>query len=174
MKLDTVVFFLFAAVAIISSIMMLTSRRTIHAALFLVLNFATVAVLYLLLSAPFIAMVQITVYTGAIMVLFLFVIMLLGVDDVEATPSLPMQAPIAIVLAVVLALLLGYAIVSSYQASAAQAGLVPPAFGGPVSIGTVLFSRYLVPFEVTSIVLLVAMVGAIVLARSGYKQKDQS
>ncbi|HQV95062.1 MAG TPA: NADH-quinone oxidoreductase subunit J, partial [Anaerolineales bacterium] len=80
MTLDLALFLLLALIAIASALGMLISRNTVYSALYLVLNFVTVAVFYLLLSAPFIAMVQITVYAGAIMVLFLFVIMLLGAE----------------------------------------------------------------------------------------------
>ena len=82
---------------------MLLSRNTVYSALFLVLNFVTVAVFYLLLGAPFIAMAQVTVYAGAIMVLFLFVIMLLGTEVLPASNILPWQRPLAVVLAAVLA-----------------------------------------------------------------------
>ena len=79
---------------------MLLSRNAVYSALFLVLNFVTVAVFYLLLGAPFIAMAQVTVYAGAIMVLFLFVIMLLGADELPKAQVLPWQKPLASVLAI--------------------------------------------------------------------------
>ncbi|HQE17986.1 MAG TPA: NADH-quinone oxidoreductase subunit J, partial [Aggregatilineales bacterium] len=100
--LGTILFFILAAIAVASAIGMLTSTNAVHAALFLVLNFLTVALFYLGLNAPFLAMVQVTVYAGAIMVLFLFVIMLLGAERVELTSRLRWQAPLAIVLALLL------------------------------------------------------------------------
>jgi NADH-quinone oxidoreductase subunit J len=164
MTIDLILFLILALVAVATAAGMLTSRNAVYAALFLVLNFATGAVFYLLLGAPFIAMVQITVYAGAIMVLFLFVIMLLGAEQLAAAQALPWQRPLAIGLAVVLAaeaayLLLARGAVSGWIEAAAEG------FGSPQAIGGVLFNQYLLPFEVTSVLLLVAMVGAIVLTK---------
>ncbi|MGA9532552.1 MAG: NADH-quinone oxidoreductase subunit J [Anaerolineales bacterium] len=164
MTADWIAFASLALIATVTAVMMIVSRHAIYSALYLVLNFATIAVFYLLLSAPFIAMVQITVYTGAIMVLFLFVIMLLGVERVGTTPSLPYQGPLAIGLGLALFLLLGYGLISSGESTgAALSALTNGGFGSPTSIGELLFDQYLIPFEVTSVLLLVAMVGAILL-----------
>ena len=95
-------FFILALTAILSAAGLLASRSSVYAALFLVLNFACVAIFYLMLGAPFIALTQITVYAGAIMVLFLFVIMLLGAEKLPKVKNLPWQRPLAILLAVVL------------------------------------------------------------------------
>src|SRR5574338_1020064 len=103
MSVDLVLFLVLALVAVGTAMGMLLSRNAVYSALFLVLNFITVAVFYLLLGAPFIAMSQITVYAGAIMVLFLFVIMLLGAESLPAAEVLPWQKPLAILLAVLLA-----------------------------------------------------------------------
>nr|BAL52547.1 NADH dehydrogenase I subunit J [uncultured Chloroflexota bacterium] len=163
MSLELILFLILALVAVASAAGMLLSRHAVYAALFLVLNFATVAVLYLFLNAPFIAMVQVTVYAGAIMVLFLFVIMLLGTEVLPPSTVLPWQRPLAMLLAVILfgeTLLL---------LSRQRLGIALPAqidaFSGPKAIGQALFNAYLLPFEITSILLLVAMVGAIVLTR---------
>jgi NADH-quinone oxidoreductase subunit J len=145
---------------------MLFSRSAVYAALYLVLNFSTVALFYVLLSAPFIAMSQISVYAGAIMVLFLFVIMLLGTELLPRSGVLPWQKPAAIVLAVLLA---GEAAYLLFVRGAASGSIPQPVetFGSPQAVGRALFNEYLLPFEITSILLLVAMVGAIVLARQG-------
>jgi NADH-quinone oxidoreductase subunit J len=164
MSTDLLIFLGLAAVAIWTAICMLLSRNAVYSALFPVLNFMTVAVFFLLLQAAFIALVQVTVYAGAIMVLFLFVIMLLGAERVETTPSLPWQGPAAAALTLLLFGLMALALWLNPQAPVA----VPPvsqAFGSPAAVGEVLFGSYLLPFEVTSILLLVAMVGAIVLTR---------
>jgi len=164
MTADWIAFGLLAVIATVTAVMMILSHHAVYSALYLVLNFATIAVFYLLLDAPFIAMVQITVYAGAIMVLFLFVIMLLGMERVETTPSLPYQAPIAIGLGFALFLLLGYGLITSGGSTgAALSALTGSGFGSPTAIGELLFDRYLIPFEVTSVLLLVAMVGAILL-----------
>src|SRR5215212_4560288 len=104
MTLDLIFFLLLALIAIATALGMLLSRNAVYSALFLVLNFVTVAVFYLLLGAPFIAMAQVTVYAGAIMVLFLFVIMLLGAESLPQKQVLPWQKPLAGVLAGALAL----------------------------------------------------------------------
>src|SRR5512138_107420 len=103
MTLDLVFFFILSLISIATALGMLLSRNAVYLALFLVLNFVTVAVFYLLLGAPFIAMAQVTVYAGAIMVLFLFVIMLLGAENLPKAEVLPWQRPLAALLAVALA-----------------------------------------------------------------------
>jgi NADH-quinone oxidoreductase subunit J len=146
---------------------MLLSRNAIYSALFLVLNFVTVAVFYLLLGAPFIAMAQITVYAGAIMVLFLFVIMLLGAESLPEGKVLPWQKPLAGLLAIALAVEATFIFITrgrptgAIVAPGAEANLMDSVR----AMGMTLFQEYLLPFEVTSILLLVAMIGAIVLVR---------
>ena len=161
----TINLFLFLALAVIviaTALGMLLSKNTVYSALFLVLNFSTVAVFYLLLGAPFIALTQVTVYAGAIMVLFLFVIMLLGTDEMEDSDQLSWQKPMAIFLAVVL-LVEGLYLAITQKAPGLINNAPAADSGSPQLIGEMLFNKYLLPFEVTSILLLVAMVGAIVL-----------
>ena len=171
MTLDLALFLVLALIAIVTAIGMLLSQNAVYSALFLVLNFTTVAIFYLLLGAPFIAMSQITVYAGAIMVLFLFVIMLLGAEALPKTDVLPWQRPLAIILAVVLAAEGTFLLVT--KARPAGAILQPEATVNTMDnlkqLGLVLFNQYLLPFEVTSILLLVAMVGAITLSRKERK-----
>lgn len=164
MSLDLLFFLILALVAIASALGMLFSQNTIYSALFLIVNFATVAVFYLLLGAPFIALAQVTIYAGAIMVLFLFVIMLLGTDRIRQSEALPWQRPLAIFLGLVLLLEAGYVIVFRSGVLPAEVTDLDALFGSPALIGEVLFSSYLLPFEVTSVLLLVAMVGVIVLS----------
>ena len=164
MTIDLVLFFGLALIAVVAAIAMIASRNTVYSALFLVFNFLTVATLYLLLNAAFIAVVQITVYAGAIMVLFLFVIMLLGTERESIGGRIRWQMPLAIVLSLALAGELAYVLLRNDIVQGLAADLSTE-FGSPASIGRVLFSEYLVPFEVTSILLLVAMIGAIVITR---------
>ena len=166
MTIDIVLFLILAAIAIATALGMLLNRNAVYSAIFLVLNFATVAVFYILLGAPFIAMAQITVYAGAIMVLFLFVIMLLGA---EKTPGLldwrKFIAPVA--LAGILVVETVYLL--AFRGTPTGAVTHPDVTVNSVEflqkMGMVLFNQYLLPFEVTSILLLVAMVGAIVLTK---------
>jgi NADH-quinone oxidoreductase subunit J len=165
--LDLILFLIVAVVAVATGLGMLLSRNAVYSALFLVLNFATVAVFYLLLAAPFIAISQITVYAGAIMVLFLFVIMLLGTDRLAPSKVLPWQRILAGSLAFVLVAETIYLLVGRTPVAApmAQPEEAVNAMTAIRELGSALFTQYLLPFEVTSILLLVAMVGAIVLTK---------
>jgi len=166
MTIDLILFLILAVVAIATALGMLLSRNAVYSALFLVLNFATVAVFYLLLGAPFIALAQVTVYAGAIMVLFLFVIMLLGTEELPERKVLNWQKPMAILLALVLMAEGIYLIFVQKSAAGIVTNNPGADFGSPQAIGDMLFNKYLLPFEVTSILLLVAMVGAIVLTNN--------
>jgi NADH-quinone oxidoreductase subunit J len=165
--LDNVVFWVFAPLSVATAVGMIVVRNAVHAALFLVVNFFTIAVMYLLLDAPFLFAVQIVVYAGAIMVLFLFVIMLLGVDRGEdPTERLFGQRTTAVILAVAVVAELGTAI----RAGVGVATRAPEGFdavnpgGNPSALADVLFRDYFFPFEVTSVLLIVAAVAAMVLA----------
>ena len=167
MTLDLILFLILSLIAIATALGMLLSRNAIYSALFLVLNFTTVAVFYLLLGAPFIAMAQITVYAGAIMVLFLFVIMLLGAESLPKAEVLPWQKPLAAILSVALALEATFLFITRARPAG---NIVAPAETANMTdslreMSMMLFNQYLLPFEVTSVLLLVAMVGAIVLTR---------
>jgi NADH-quinone oxidoreductase subunit J len=163
MSAELITFFILAIIAIAAALGMLFSRSAVYSALFLVLNLGTVAVFYIILNAPFIAMAQISVYAGAIMVLFLFVIMLLGTELLPPSKALPWQRPLAIFLAVIL---LGESIYLLFIRKAATGDIPQPVqtFGSPQDVGQALFTSYLLPFEITSVLLLIAMVGAIVMA----------
>lgn len=167
MSSELIVFLVLSLVAIATALGMLFSQNAVYSALFLVLNFITVAIFYLLLGAPFIAMSQITVYAGAIMVLFLFVIMLLGAENLAPAKNLPWQKPLARLLSVILAVEAIYLLFS--RARTDLAVTTPDASLNSMdslrAMAMSLFGQYLLPFEVTSILLLVAMVGAIVLTR---------
>ncbi len=167
MTIDLVLFFVLALVAVGTALGMLLSRNAVYSALFLVLNFGSVAVFYILLGAPFIAMSQITVYAGAIMVLFLFVIMLLGAEQLAPGTALPWQRPLAGLLAFILVVEAGYILLFRARPDALVS--LPDTSVNSVEslrqLGNMLFNQYLLPFEAVSILLLVAMVGAIVLTK---------
>ena len=170
MPLDNVVFWVFAPISLGSAIGMLFQRNAVHAALFLIVNFFTIAVFFLILGAPFLFAVQIIVYAGAIMVLFLFVIMLLGVDREETLiEQLRGQRALAIVLGLGIALELFFAIRAGVGFATrgpenfdevANRGLV----GNAEALSRVLFRNYFFPFEVTSILLIIASIAVMVLA----------
>lgn len=167
MNFTLILFFILAATAIATAGGLLLSRSAVYAALFLVLNFATVAVFYLSLGAPFVAMAQVTVYAGAIMVLFLFVIMLLGAEKLPKGAVLRWQRPVAIVAAAVLLTEAVYLLFVRVRSTSLLT--LPGAEANTMDtlreMARMLFDQYLLPFEVTSILLLVAMVGAIVLTK---------
>lgn len=161
---DLIIFLILALVAVASALGMLFGNNAVYSALFLILNFVTVAVFYLLLGAPFIAMAQVTVYAGAIMVLFLFVIMLLGAEKLRRDGTLAWQQPLAIVLGLILfAEAIYIAFIHGVEPSSVS--ILKPGFGSPAAVGVVLFNQYLLPFEITSVLLLVAMIGAIFLTK---------
>jgi NADH-quinone oxidoreductase subunit J len=167
MTINLILFLVLALIAIGTALGMLFSRNSVYSALFLVLNFGSVAVFYLLLGAPFIAMSQITVYAGAIMVLFLFVIMLFGAEELAPGKVLPLQKYYAGGLAIALVI---EAIIVLAVRSVPAGSIVNPAesvnsMDTMRQLGGLLFSNYLLPFEMISIVLLVAMVGAITLIK---------
>ena len=160
-----IVFFVLAFVAVGTAISMLVTRNAVYSALFLVLNFGTVAILYLILGAPFIAISQITVYAGSVVVLFLFVIMLLGAERLPGGEPLKWQRFLAVPLIAVLA---GDFALNISRLGGSLGGLAEPpqGYGAPADVGKILFTQYALPFEVTAVILLVAVVGAIVLAKT--------
>lgn len=168
MSTDVILFLGLALVAIGAALGMLFSRNAVYAALFLILNFATVAVFYLLLGAPFIAMAQVTVYAGAIMVLFLFVIMLLGAEELRKRGTLGWQQPMAFLLGFVLIAETAYLV---FVRGDLVSQIVPalPDYATPKDIGLLLFDDYMLPFQVVAVLLLVAMIGAIVLTKDDRK-----
>ena len=172
MDANLIVFIVMAVVAVGSALGMLLNRNAIYSALFLILNFATVAVFYIILGAPFIAMTQVTVYAGAIMVLFLFVIMLLGAEELTGiTTKFDWQRPAAVVLA--LLMLAELVVVIFFRDTVFGELMQLTDFVTPENIGRVLFNDYLLPFEITAILLLAAMVGAIVIARRVRRKPGQ-
>jgi NADH-quinone oxidoreductase subunit J len=169
MNPELIAFIVLAPVAVASALGMLFSKNAVYAAIFLIINFVTVAVFYLILGGAFIAVSQVAVYAGAIMVLFLFVIMLLGAERLGLSDTLAWQKPLALVLGIILAVESIYMLVFKTGEITPGAAL-PEGYGSPGSIGMELFQNYLLPFEVTSVLLLVAMIGAIVLTRQEKKK----
>jgi NADH-quinone oxidoreductase subunit J len=172
---DAVLFYLFAALAVGASLLVIGQRNPVYSVLLLIASFAALAGLYVLLDAPFAAVTQMIVYAGAIMVLFLFVVMLLNVpreDAAEWDRSHPLNRPGAMrfgaVLAGLLLLELSWAVwhVSTRQPMALSE-MSPGSVASVAAIGRSIFTDYAFPFEATSVLILVAMVGAVILARRG-------
>lgn len=163
--MQLVLFLILALVAIAGAAGVVLSKNAVHSALSLLVNFATLAMLYILLHAQFLAVVQVIVYAGAIVVLFLFVTMLIGgqlAPDAVRAGGRTVGYVVAVILGLLLLAGLGY--LAYVGLTAGAAGPAPEA-GSVQAIGRVLFTDYLLPFELVSVLLLVAMIGAVVLAR---------
>ncbi len=166
--MELVLFIVLGAIAVIAALGVIIARKAIYSALSLLVNFCSLAGLYLMLNAQFLAAVQVIAYAGAIVVLFLFATMLLGGG--EETANLKSQISktcLAIVLAFVLFVEVGYVIISGTLAST-QGPDTPEAItsvGNVQAIGELLFTDYLLPFELAAVLLLIGIVGAVVLAK---------
>ena len=157
----------FGAVLVVSSLLVVIHRNPVTSALFLVLAFCALAGIYLTLHAEFIGMVQIIVYAGAIMVLFLFVIMYLNLKhDVERGVQIAVRRGLGWVLGAVLVAEAGVVFSRRWFIGPLDSPERIPSGGNTQALGQILFSRYLLPFEITSMILLVAMVGAVVITKS--------
>ena len=171
--MDTIAFYLLAAVTVVASLLVIGQRNPMHSVMLLITSFGGLAGLYVLLDAPFTAVTQIIIYAGAIMVLFLFVVMLLNVPREEAGPPGtalvgPTTLKIGAVISVLLAAELVWALSRVGIVSFRDTGEGTAAVSSVTRIGTRLFNAndgHAFAFEVTSILILVAMVGAVVLAR---------
>jgi NADH-quinone oxidoreductase subunit J len=176
--LEVITFYLLAGGAIVASALVIGQRNPMYSVLLLIASFAALAGLYIQLDAPFVAVAQIIIYAGAIMVLFLFVVMLLNApreDAAEWDRSHPLYRPMAVrvgaVLAVLLALELGWALSRALDLGTVVDLAVAvnaeenSTISNVAALGEVLFTRYMFAFEVTSILIIVAMVGAVILAK---------
>ena len=164
--MEQYIFWATALVSIMSAVFMLTNTNPVRSAMWLVVNFFTLAVFYVLLDAHFLAAVQVIVYAGAIMVLFLFVIMLLGVDRrEELTESLVFQRIAGFVAGAALIGLTVYTVRAAFDAVPFTGLQEANESGNVEALGRLLFSDYLFPFEVTSLLLIVAAIGAMVIGK---------
>ena len=173
-------FYILSAIAIASAFMVVVARNPVHSVLFLILTFFTSAGLFVLLGAEFLAMLLIVVYVGAVAVLFLFVVMMLDIDFAELRAGFVRYLPVGVLLAVVLAAQLVFALGAWYVGGVQLAGRlapVDPSVSNIQAVGELLYTRYAFLFEAAGIILLVAMIGAIVLTnrpRTGVRRQDVS
>ncbi|MEO8101949.1 MAG: NADH-quinone oxidoreductase subunit J [Betaproteobacteria bacterium] len=170
MTFQAITFYVFAAVLIISALRVITARNPVHAAMFLVLSFFTAAALWLLIYAEFLAITLVLVYVGAVMVLFLFVVMMLDINFDKLREGfwkhLPIAATVAMLMAAQMALLLWG---SALKLHTASPGAPAAGVSNTKALGRLLYTDYLLPFELAAVVLLVAMVAAIALTFRGRK-----
>ena len=171
--LQIVLFYVFGAVSVISAILVITRKNAVHSALFLILTLFSVAGIFLINGAEFIAAVQVLVYAGGIMVLFLFVILLVRLEGIEKQRNYQTQWWIAVPLAIIFIFMIGmmvqadkdYAIKTDRQEVSVETTTGQEVAGNVQEVGWILFRDYLLPFEIASVLLLMAMIAAIVLAR---------
>jgi NADH-quinone oxidoreductase subunit J len=156
--------FLIGALSLAAAVGVISSRQPVHSALFLLAHFGTLAVLYVTLEAQFLAATQVIVYAGGIVILILFVIMLIGSEQIETQAEHRSWTPyVGIALGLILLAGLAYSVTTSFlgvdpNGSAVQGGT-------PQAVGYLLFSQYILPFELAAVLLLVALLGALLLAR---------
>jgi NADH-quinone oxidoreductase subunit J len=166
---EAIAFYVISALILGFAVLVVSTRNTVHAVLFLVLNFLAVAALYVLLTAQFLAVIQVLVYAGGIVVLYLFVVMLVNLKRPPEDHSAPQRHPwlgfvlSGAVLAELAAILVFGGFGGAGDSSAAQSSDL--ALNNVERVGMLLYTDYLIPFEVASMLLLVAMVGAIILAK---------
>ena len=161
MNFESIVFFVFAAIMVFAALRVITARNPVHAALWLVLSFFTAAGIWLLLRAEFLAIALVLVYVGAVMVLFLFVVMMLDVNFDALRKNFASYLPVGATVGV---LILAQMILLLYNATRDAAAAVPPPAGGNTrALGRLLYVDYVYPFEIAAVILLVAIIAAIAL-----------
>jgi len=162
---QAIMFYVFAALAVASGVLVVSSRNPVHSVLFLIAAFFNAAGLFVLIGAEFLAMILVIVYVGAVAVLFLFVVMMLDIDFAQLRSGFvryfPIGALVGFILLVELVLVIGSWVVAPGVPSPAAAGGVP--LTNTRALGDILYTRYLFAFQAAGLILLVAMIGAIVL-----------
>lgn len=166
--IPTIAFYLFAAVTVISGLMVITSKNSVHSVFFLILAFFNSAALFILIGAEYIAMTLVIVYVGAVAVLFLFVVMMLDVNFAELRQGFQKYLPIGLLTAAIILfelMLVFYVSLAAPEAVAAARHALPDAAAvtNTHAIGSVMYTYYFLPFQMAGIVLLIAMIGAITL-----------
>jgi NADH-quinone oxidoreductase subunit J len=177
MSITEILFYAFSGILIIAAVGVITARNPVHAALFLVFAFFNSAVLWLLMEAEFLAIVLVLVYVGAVMVLFLFVVMMLDVNVAQLRAGFTRYAPLGFLIAALVIVEIGSVVwvkqVGGASAANSAANLVQGS--NTQALGELLYTKYLYPFELAAVLLLLAIVAAIVLTmrhRAGVKQQD--
>lgn len=173
MSWSLIFFVLVGAVSLAAAVGVVTSRKPIHSALYLLTHFVSLAVLYITLEAQFLAAIQVIIYAGGIVILILFVIMLIGSEPIEDDGSLrPWNAYVALGLGLVLIASLVYTLMLGFDGvPAAPNDLMG---GHPYAVGMTLFTRYILPIQLVAVLLLVALIGALLVARQPRQEQIQS
>jgi NADH-quinone oxidoreductase subunit J len=171
MNFELAVFYAFAAILLVAALRVITARNPVHAALFLVLSFVTAAGLWLLLRAEFLAIALVLVYVGAVMVLFLFVVMMLDINLDRLREGFWAHLPLGIVVGLLIVVEMGALVVLGFQRAQYPAPADPGAgYSNTRALGRLVYTDYVYPFELAAVVLLVAIIAAIALTMR--KRKD--
>lgn len=170
MDFQTAVFYFLSAILVFASLRVITARNPVHAALHLILAFFTCGGIWALLQAEFLAIAIILVYVGAVMVLFLFVVMMLDINIDRIRQGFWNYLPLGALLGLLMALEMSLVLGSKYFQIPAVEAMVPAGVSNTKSIGALMFTDYVYPFELASIILLVGMIAAIVLTYRGPKK----
>jgi NADH-quinone oxidoreductase subunit J len=178
MGFEKFLFYVFALILVFAAVRVITVRNSVHAALFLVLAFFTSAALWLLIEAEFLAIAMVLVYVGAVMVLFLFVVMMLDINVEPAREGFIQYLPVGITVATIIVIEMALVVGSGYF-GASKFGLISHAadYSNTKELGSVLYTFYVYPFEIASVILLVAIIAAISLTlrrREGTKSQNPS
>jgi NADH-quinone oxidoreductase subunit J len=169
MDFQTAVFYFLSAILVFASLRVITARNPVHAALHLILAFFTCGGIWALLQAEFLAIAIILVYVGAVMVLFLFVVMMLDINIDRIRQGFWNYLPLGALLGLLMVLEMGLVLGSKYFQVPAAEAMVPAGVSNTKAIGALMFSDYVYPFELASLILLVGMIAAIVLTYRGPK-----
>src|SRR5215212_2539273 len=167
---EAVVFYAFGAVLLLSGLLVITARNPVHGVLFLVLSFFTAAGIWLLRRAQFLAIALVVVYVGAVMVLFLFVVMMLDINLERVREGFWRNLPLAALVGVVMVAEMTLVIAGRYFDLASRPLVLPPGYSNTKALGRVLYTDYVLAFEIAAVILLVAIVAAISLTLR--KRKD--
>jgi len=166
----TLLFYVFAVITVLSALRVITARNPVHAALFLVLTFCTMSGIWMLLKAEFLAITLVLVYVGAVMVLFLFVVMMLDINLDEIRQGFWRNLPVALMVGVVVVLELAAVLMHVFSGVRdIDAPPTPAGYSNTKALGTLLYTEYVYPFEIAAVILLVAIVAAIALTLRGRK-----
>jgi NADH-quinone oxidoreductase subunit J len=177
MDINTALFYVFSAILLFASFRVITARSPVYAALFLVLAFFNAACIWLLLRAEFLAIVLVLVYVGAVMVLFLFVVMMLDVNVAQLREGFTRYAPLGALVAAIMISEIVYVVWVRHLGFDLKEVVAAAPVSNTKALGAVLYTDYVLPFQLAAVVLLVAIVAAIVLTmrkRPGYRQQDIS
>lgn len=168
--IEQVFFYIFAVVAVVSAIAVVTVRNPVHCALYLIVCLLQVAALFILLRAPFLAAVQVFVYVGAVMVLFLFAVMVLDLGKIQVKKYMHEQSVLAVPVVVVVFFMVGYLILKGELTAPLGVYTEAALAKNTEVVGKLLYTKFIFPFEIVSVLLLVALIGAIVLVK---REKDE-